>query len=166
MACNHKTDCSSCSSDTVSLNCIPEKEVFQRKRILIYCTGNSCRSQMAEGWLTSFDDRLEVYSAGTKPERKLSPFAMKVMEEVGIDISYHYPKSVQNFVNQDFDYVISVCDNAKNICPTFIGNVKKYLHIRFDDPADASGSEEEILMVYRKVRDLIRDDFYNFFKQL
>lgn len=166
MACNHQTSCSSCSSDVVSLNCNSEKAAFIRKRILIYCTGNSCRSQMAEGWLTSFDDRLDVYSAGTKPEKKLSPFAMKVMEEVGIDISYHYPKSVLNFVNQDFDYVISVCDNAKNICPPFSGNVKKYLHIRFDDPADASGSEDEILAVYRKVRDLIRDDFYNFFKQL
>lgn len=134
-----------------------------KKKILILCTGNSCRSQMAEGFLKSFDINLEVYSAGTKPADNVNPKAMKVMNEVGIDISKNYPKDVEQFINESFDYVITVCDNAKETCPVFIGKVGKQLHIRFEDPAEATGTEGEILAVFRKVRDEIKNDFYEFY---
>ncbi|MHB8854958.1 MAG: arsenate reductase ArsC [Ignavibacteriaceae bacterium] len=132
-------------------------------RILILCTGNSCRSQMAEGFLRSFDSELEVYSAGTNPSKQVHPKAIQVMKEVGIDISKNYPKMVDKFLSESFDYVITVCDNAKETCPVFIGKVGKQLHIGFEDPADATGTEEEILSVFRKVRDEIKKDFYEFY---
>ena len=119
---------------------------------------------MAEGFLKSFDENLEVFSAGTKPSEKVNPFAVKVMSEVGIDISKGLAEKVDKYINQPFDYVITVCDNAKETCPVFIGEVKHRLHIGFDDPADAVGSEEEIMPVYRRVRDQIKKDFYNFYK--
>jgi arsenate reductase len=133
------------------------------KRILILCTGNSCRSQMAEGFLRSFDPSLEVFSAGTKAAPKVSSKAIRVMKEIGIDISNHYPKTVDQFLSESFDYVITVCDNAKESCPIFIGYVQHRLHIGFDDPADATGSEEEILAVFRRVRVEIKRDFYRFY---
>ena len=133
------------------------------KRILILCTGNSCRSQMAEGFLKSFDKNLEVFSAGTKPAEKVNPFAVKAMQEIGIDISNGVSENVDKYLSQSFDYVITVCDNAKETCPVFIGNVKHQLHIGFDDPADAVGSEEEVMPVYRRVRDEIKKDFYDFY---
>jgi arsenate reductase (thioredoxin) len=136
-----------------------------KKKILILCTGNSCRSQMAEGLLKSFDKNLEVYSAGTKPAEKINPFAVKAMQEIGIDISDGKAENVDKYLSQSFDYVITVCDNAKETCPVFIGNVKHRLHIGFDDPADAVGSEEEVMPVYRRVRDEIKKDFYEFFTQ-
>ena len=134
-----------------------------KKKILILCTGNSCRSQMAEGLLKSFNGELEVYSAGTKPADKVNPKAVQVMKEIGIDISQNYPKMVDQFLNEPFDYVITVCDNAKETCPVFIGKVGKQLHIGFEDPADVTGTEEEILSVFRKVRDEIKRDFYEFY---
>ncbi|MBK7631056.1 MAG: arsenate reductase ArsC [Ignavibacteriales bacterium] len=134
------------------------------KRILILCTGNSCRSQMAEGFLKSFDEKLEVFSAGTNPAEKVNPFAVKAMQEIGIDIRNGMAENVDKYLLQSFDYVITVCDNAKETCPVFIGNVKHQLHIGFDDPADAVGSEEEIMPVYRRIRDEIKKDFYNFYK--
>jgi len=134
-----------------------------RKRILILCTGNSCRSQMAEGFLKSFDSNLEVYSAGTKPAEKINPKAVQVMKEIGIDISNGIPENVEKYINQSFDYVITVCDNAKETCPVFIGKVGKQLHIGFEDPAEAIGTEEEILSVFRKVRDEIKEKFYQFY---
>lgn len=137
-----------------------------KKRILVLCTGNSCRSQMAEGFLKFFDKNLEVYSAGTKPADKVNPFAVKAMKEVGIDISQNYPKSVDQFLNDSFDYVITVCDNAKETCPVFIGDVKHNLHIGFDDPAEAIGTEEEVMPVYRRVRDEIKREFQKFVKQI
>jgi arsenate reductase len=118
---------------------------------------------MAEGFLKSFDKNLEVYSAGTKPAEKVNPNAIKVMNEVGIDLSSNYPKLVDQFLNETFDFVITVCDNAKETCPVFIGKVGKQLHIGFEDPADATGTEEEILSVFRKVRDEIKRDFYEFY---
>jgi arsenate reductase (thioredoxin) len=133
-------------------------------RILILCTGNSCRSQMAEGFLKSFDNNLEVYSAGTKPAEKVNPYAVKVMNEIGIDISSGAAENVDKYLHQFFDYVITVCDNAKETCPVFIGEVKHRFHIGFDDPADAVGSEEEIIPVYRRVRDEIKKEFYTFYK--
>lgn len=134
-----------------------------KKRILILCTGNSCRSQMAEGFLKSFDEELEVYSAGTKPADKVNPKAIQVMREIGIDISNNKPEDVAKYLDQSFDYVITVCDNAKETCPVFIGKVGKQLHIGFEDPADATGTEEEILSVFRKVRDEIKEEFYKFY---
>ncbi|GAB4298537.1 MAG: arsenate reductase ArsC [Ignavibacteriaceae bacterium] len=121
---------------------------------------------MAEGFLKSFDYNLEVYSAGTKPAEKVNPKAVQVMNEVGIDISNNYPKDVEQFINESFDYVITVCDNAKETCPLFIGKVGKQLHIGFEDPAEATGTEEEILAVFRKVRDEIKNDFWKFLQNL
>ncbi len=133
------------------------------KKILVLCTGNSCRSQIAEGFLKSFDSELEVYSAGTNPSKQVHPKAIQVMKEVGIDLSKNFPKMVDKFLNESFDFVVTVCDNAKETCPVFIGKVGKQLHIGFEDPADATGTEEEILSVFRKVRDEIKKDFYEFY---
>lgn len=133
-------------------------------KILILCTGNSCRSQMGEGFMRSFDSRLKVFSAGTKPAQKVNPYAIKVMSEAGIDISSHYPKDVNEFIDQSFDFVITVCDNAKETCPVFTGKVEQRVHIGFEDPADAKGTEEEVIDVFRKVRDEIKRDFYDFYK--
>ena len=134
-----------------------------KKRILILCTGNSCRSQMAEGFLKSFDNNLEVFSAGTKPAEKINPFAVKAMKEIGIDISAGIAENVDKYLDQSFDYVITVCDNAKETCPVFIGDVKHRLHIGFDDPADAVGSEEEVMPIYHRVRDENKREFYEFY---
>ena len=120
---------------------------------------------MAEGFLKSFDENLEVYSAGTRPAERVNPFAVKAMNELGIDISKGVAEDVEKYLSQSFDYVITVCDNAKETCPVFVGKVKHRLHIGFDDPADAVGTEEEVMPVYRKVRDEIKRDFYEFYKK-
>ena len=135
-------------------------------KILIICTGNTCRSQMAEGFLKSFDKKLEVFSAGTRAETLVNSYAVKVMAEKGIDISTQFPKNVDLFTKESFDYVITVCDGAKEICPVFTGNVKHRLHIGFEDPADAIGSDEEKLIVYRKVRDEIEREFRKFYENI
>lgn len=141
-----------------------------KAKILVLCTGNSCRSQMAEGFLKSLDKspdkELEVFSAGTFPALKVNPYAVEVMKEISIDISMHYPKKIDDFITGSFDYVITVCDNARDVCPAFTGNVKHRLHIGFNDPADAVGSREQILKVYRKVRDEIKREFKKFYKDL
>jgi len=124
-------------------------------RILILCTGNSCRSQMAEGFLKSFDDSLEVFSAGTEPNKQVHPKAIQVMTELGIDLSKNTTKSVNIFINESFDYVITVCNSAKETCPVFTGKVKQRLHIDFDDPAKATGTEEFILSEFIRIRDEI-----------
>ncbi|HPI39056.1 MAG TPA: arsenate reductase ArsC [Ignavibacteriaceae bacterium] len=134
-----------------------------KKKILILCTGNSCRSQMAEGFLKSFDPELEVFSAGTNPSSQVHPKAIQVMNEVGIDLSKNYPKHSDQFIKDELDYVITVCDNAKETCPLFLGKVGKQIHISFEDPADATGTEEEILVVFRRIRDEIKKDFYEFY---
>jgi len=118
---------------------------------------------MAEGFLKSFDENLAVFSAGTKPAEKVNLFAVKAMNEVGIDISNGIPENVDKYLNESFDYVITVCDNAKETCPAFMGAVKHRLHIGFDDPADAVGTEEEVMPVYRRVRDEIKRDFFKFY---
>ena len=133
-------------------------------KLLILCTGNSCRSQMAEGFLKSIDKTLNVFSAGTAPASRINSKAVKVMNEIGIDISNQYPKSVEQFINENFDYVITVCDNAKETCPIFTGNVKQRLHIGFEDPYAFKGNEEDTLNKYREVRDLIMKEFNNFYK--
>ena len=133
-------------------------------RILILCTGNSCRSQMAEGFLKDFDNNLAVFSAGTKPSHEVHPKAIQVMEELGIDLSKNLPENVDLYLNQAFDYVITVCGGAKETCPTFNGKVAKHLHIGFEDPADATGTEDEILNEFRRIRDEIERDFYKFYQ--
>lgn len=133
-------------------------------KILIICTGNTCRSQMAEGFLKFFDPQLSVFSAGTAAEGKVNPTAVRVMKEMGIDISRQKPEPVENYMNENFDYVITVCDGAKEVCPVFTGDVKHRLHIGFEDPAAAQGAEEEVLEVYRKIRDQIQELFYEFYK--
>ena len=132
-------------------------------KILVLCTGNSCRSQMAEGIISSLDSSFEVYSAGTRPEKNVNPFAIEVMKEIGIDISDGIPENVDKYISHSFDYVITVCDNAKESCPVFTGDVKHHMHIGFDDPADAVGTEDEIMFVYRRVRDEIKIAFYDFY---
>ena len=133
--------------------------------ILILCTGNSCRSQMAEGFLRSFDKNIEVFSAGTSPSDVVHPKAIEVMGEIGIDISDGYPKHVDEFINKEFEYVITVCGDANENCPVFTGEVKNRLHIGFEDPAKATGSKDKILFVFRKVRDEINKEFKSFYKQ-
>ena len=133
-------------------------------KILILCTGNSCRSQMAEGFLRSFGPELEDYSAGTFPASHSNPYAIEVMNETGIDISGNHPKSVDLFLADSFNYVITVCDAARESCPYFAGKVDHRIHMPFEDPASATGTREEKLMVYRKVRDLIRDEFSRFYE--
>jgi arsenate reductase len=135
-----------------------------KKRILVLCTGNTCRSQMAEGFLKSFDDELEVFSAGVKPEERVNPNAVKAMDELGIDISKGISQDVNEYINDSFDYVITVCDNAKETCPVFLGDVTEQLHIGFEDPANAKGTEEEVMPVYRKIRDQIKKDFFEFYQ--
>ena len=125
-------------------------------KILILCTGNSCRSQMAEGFLRSFDPDIEVFSAGTEPSSQVHPKAVEVMKEKGIDLSGHYPQKVDEYVDDTFDYVITVCGHAKENCPVFLGDVKQHMHIGFEDPAEATGTEEEILNEFRRIRDEIR----------
>jgi arsenate reductase len=120
---------------------------------------------MAEGFLKSFDSNLEVFSAGTKPADKVNPFAIKAMKEIGIDISEGVAEDVIKYIDQSFDYVITVCDNAKVTCPIFTGNVKHSLYIGFADPADAVGTEDEIMPVYRRVRDEIKNKFIVFYEE-
>ena len=125
-----------------------------KQRVLILCTGNSARSQMAEGLLRhEAGDRFEVFSAGTKPST-VRPEAISVMNEIGIDISGHRSKSVDEFNGEQLDYVITVCDNAKESCPVFPGTTKR-LHWPFEDPATVQGSEDDRKAVFRKVRDQI-----------
>lgn len=132
-------------------------------KILILCTGNSCRSQMAEGFLKSFDSKLKIVSAGTKPSSKVHPKAIQIMQELGIDISKNHPKSVNEFLDKSFDYVITVCGDAKESCPVFTGNVKHRLHIGFDDPAKATGTKKQILSEFIRIRDEIKKDFHKFY---
>lgn len=133
------------------------------KRALILCTGNSCRSQMAEAFLNYFGEgRLEAQSAGTRPSAEVHPLAVEVMREEGLDISFARPKSVDEFIGQDFDYVITVCDNARETCPIFSGKVGQKLHVGFEDPAEAVGPEEEIIAKFREVRNQIKAKFREF----
>ena len=129
-------------------------------KILILCTGNSCRSQMAEGLLSYFSTNTNVYSAGTKPQ-KVNPFAIKAMAEIGIDISKKTANHADEYAEIEFDYVFTVCDNAKEICPIF-PNAKEIIHNSFIDPADATGTEKEQLEVYIEVRNQLSNYFKAF----
>ncbi|NLO69633.1 MAG: arsenate reductase ArsC [Porphyromonadaceae bacterium] len=133
-------------------------------KILLLCTGNSCRSQMAHGFLQSFDENLTVCSAGTEASGKLNPKAVEVMKEIGIDISHHTSDQVEKYLNDEWDYVITVCGGANEACPTFLGKVKHRLHIGFDDPSHAVGTPEFIDSEYIRVRDEIKEGFWKFYK--
>lgn len=126
------------------------------KKVLVLCTGNSCRSQMAEGYLRYFaGDRAEIYSAGIETHG-VNPKAISTMKEDGIDISNHTSNNIDEYKDVDFDFVITVCDNAKERCPFFPTKAKKF-HYNFPDPAKAIGTEEEILNQFRQVRQMIKD---------
>jgi len=128
-------------------------------KILILCTGNSCRSQMAHGFMQSFDERLQVFSGGTEPAARVNPTAVQVMQEIGIDISGRTPQHVDQYINNSWDYVITVCGGAQETCPTFNGDVKKQMHIGFDDPSHATGTDEFIMSEFYRVRDEIKEKF-------
>jgi arsenate reductase len=129
----------------------------RRKRVLILCTGNSCRSQMAEGWVNQLlKDRWEAHSAGIAPAPRVHPLAIRVMAEVGIDISSQVPHHVDRFVREPWDVVVTVCDSAAETCPTFPGRVER-IHVAFADPTGATGSEDEQLTAFRRLRDDMRD---------
>jgi arsenate reductase len=130
--------------------------------VLILCTGNSCRSQMAQAILQSLNQNIDVFSAGTVPADHVHPVAIQVMQELGVDIKEFYPKSVDNYLNTSFDYVITVCQEANESCPIFTGNVVNRQHIGFEDPAKAIGDEEQIINKFRKIRDEILRDFFTF----
>ena len=132
-------------------------------KVLILCTGNSCRSQMAHGFLQSYDSSLTVCSAGTEASGKLNPKAVEVMKEAGIDISHHTSDSVDIYLNEEWDYVITVCGGANENCPAFLGKVKHRLHIGFDDPSHATGTPEFIESEYYRVRDEIKEGFWKFY---
>ena len=134
-------------------------------KILILCTGNSCRSQMAHGFLQSFNDRLTVRSAGTEASGKLNSQAVKAMAEIGIDISSHTSDSVEKYLNEEWDYVITVCGGANEACPAFIGKVKTRLHMGYDDPSFATGTDEFIWSEYIRVRDEIKEGFYKLYHE-
>jgi arsenate reductase (thioredoxin) len=132
-------------------------------KILILCTGNSCRSQMAQGFLQSFDNRNEILSAGTSPASKVNSRAIRVMSESGIDISKKTPKNVSQYLDDEWDFVITVCDEANETCPVFQGKVKHRLHFDFEDPSNVNGSEEFIMSEFRRIRDKIKSTFYKFY---
>lgn len=133
--------------------------------VLILCTGNSCRSQMAHGFLQSFDSRITVCSAGTEASGRLNQKAVAVMNEIGIDISHHTSDSVDKYLNDEWDYVITVCGGANENCPAFLGKVKHRLHIGFDDPSHAVGTEEFIHSEFVRVRDEIKAGFWKLYEE-
>lgn len=134
-------------------------------KVLILCTGNSCRSQMAHGFLQSFDERIQVESGGTEASGKLNQKAVKAMAEIGIDISKHSSDSVNKFLNEEWDYVVTVCGGANENCPAFFGKVKNRLHIGFDDPSHAVGTEEFIWSEFIRVRDEIKQGFFKLYEE-
>lgn len=134
------------------------------KKVLVLCTGNSCRSQLAEGFLRQFaGNQAEIHSAGIETHG-VNPKAIQVMSEVGIDISAHTSNHVDEYSHIDFDYVITVCDNAKESCPCFPAQALKF-HYNFPDPAKAKGTDHEIMQEFRRVRDLIKDYASTFVKE-
>lgn len=135
-------------------------------KILMLCTGNSCRSQMAHGFLQSFNPAITVCSAGTEPAKQVNSKAVQVMAEAGIDISAHFPKSVDQYINEQWDYVITVCDHANETCPVFMGEVTHRLHIGFEDPSNATGDDEFIHREFIKIREQIKNGFLKFYTEV
>ncbi|WP_417379189.1 arsenate reductase ArsC [Gimesia sp.] len=132
------------------------------KRVLILCTGNSCRSQMAEElWETLGAGEWQAESAGSKPSGYVHPLAIEAMRELDVDLSENTSKHLDQFTSQKFDLVVTVCDNAKESCPVFTGATQT-LHWPFDDPADATGTDEEKMKMFRRVRDEIKDKIQNY----
>ncbi len=128
-------------------------------KVLILCTGNSCRSQMAHGILASLDSEIKVFSAGTKPAGIINPLAVEVMAEIGIDISGNKPVNVSEYLADKWDYVITVCGGANESCPAFTGDVRHRLHIGFDDPSECEGSASFVKEEFRRIRDAIKEKF-------
>ena len=131
-------------------------------KVLILCTGNSCRSQIAHGLLQSIDQTLQVFSAGTQPAERVHPMAVQVMQEIGIDISQHIPTHVSQYLHEEWDYVITVCGGANESCPAFVGKVAQRIHIGFADPSLVQGTEEERLTAFRHTRDEIQEQMQHF----
>ena len=128
---------------------------MKKKKVLFICTGNSARSQIAEGLINNFySDKFEAFSAGTNPSR-INPYAIKVMEEIGIDISKQMSKNISEFNNVEFDIVITVCDNAKKVCP-FFPKAKEMIHAPFDDPVAFKGEDDQIIEFFRSIRNQIK----------
>ena len=125
------------------------------RKILILCTGHSCRSQMAHGFLDFLSNNCLIYSAGTKPE-PVNKYAVRVMSEIGIDISNNSSNNIDEYLEHSIDLVVTVCDNAKEICPVFPKKTK-FIHHSFNDPASAKGNDEEVLKIYREVRDQLEN---------
>lgn len=134
-------------------------------KILILCTGNSCRSQMAHGFLQSFDSKLSVCSAGTQASGQLNEKAVAAMKEIGIDISQHSSDSVAKYLKEAWDYVITVCGGANEECPAFFGEVKHRLHMGYDDPSHAEGTESYIWSEFIRVRNEIKEGFYKLYNE-
>ena len=143
---------------------IAENTKPSKLKILVICTGNSARSQMTAGFLKTWDPRLDVYSAGTAPAPSINPYAVRAMKEAGIDISSGTPKNVRQFLGDSFDFVITVCDEADRDCPNFTGKVRTRAHLPFPDPARATGTDEQIMTVFRRVRDDIRSKFTDYYQ--
>ncbi len=135
-------------------------------KVLILCTGNSCRSQIAHGLLQSIDPTLQVFSAGTQPAERVHPMAVQVMQEIGIDISQHIPTHVSQYLHEEWDYVITVCGGANESCPAFVGKVAQRIHIGFADPSLVQGTEEERLTAFRHTRDEIQEQMQHFHSHL
>ncbi len=133
-------------------------------KVLIICTANSCRSQMATALLAGKFPDWEVFSAGTYPARFVHPLAIEVMQEIGLDISENVPQSIDKFLKEDFDYVLTVCGDAQDSCPEFFGNTKNKIHIGFDDPASFIGDKAEMLDEFRRVRDEINEALIAYFQ--
>jgi len=132
-------------------------------KVLILCTGNSCRSQMAHGFLQSFNKNITVCSAGTEASGKINPKAVAVMKSVGINISNHTSQSVEKYLGEEWDYVITVCGGANEACPAFLGTVKHRLHIGFDDPSHVTGPEEYIWSEFHRVCNEIKAGFWKLY---
>lgn len=135
-----------------------------KKKVLLVCTGNSCRSQMAEGILKKLAPGFDIMSAGTEPELKLSAYTSEVMKEIGISMEGHYPKDVFDYAGKSFDYVITLSKNAKKALPKFTGKIHRKIHIEFLDPAAAKGPRDKILEEYREVRDEILKAFTHLYE--
>jgi len=136
-----------------------------KRKILVLCTGNSARSQMAEGLLKNLaGDVFDVYSAGTNPAGRVRPLAVEVMKEIGIDISDQYPKEIAPFMEYKIDYVITTCDNAKSTCPVFPQETTN-IHWGLEDPAEATGTHEERLKQFRRVRDQLKEKIEGFLEK-
>jgi arsenate reductase len=133
-------------------------------KILILCTGNSCRSQMAHGFLQSLDPRLQVFSAGTQPADRVNGLAVQVMCAAGVDISHHVPAHVNQYLGEAWDFVITVCGGANESCPVFIGRVQSRLHFGFDDPSQEQGTTQHVMAEFYRVRDAIQTRFHEFYR--